>query len=235
LYLTVSIWKGPEEDDGQGDYQLTEPIIDKVNEEPPLSGNEPENGIPFIIPSILVAITLIGIAGSLLVFRIETVRYKWTILLIPLYSKLKKSKIEKGIRFEILGYVKARPGANYSELKRNLDLNDGSLVHHLRVLEREEKIYSKKMGKYKLFYASSYKRKPVIEDYISPFHQRILQIISENPGIVPKKLSAMLDRSQTDISYHLSELSRNGYLERIKKGRNSHYYINNELMALLSS
>ncbi len=226
-----TVWKGPEEEDDEVVPAI--PVPSSLSDDPPsMSQNDPEM-IPFLIPSIVVSFILMSLAGSMVLLRFEPARYSWTLMFIPLYSKLKKSKIEKGVRFEILGYIKARPGANYSELKRNLDLNDGSLVHHLRVLEREEKIYSKKMGKYKLFYASSYKRSPSIEEYISPFHQRILQLISENPGIVPKKLSLMLDRSQTDISYHLSELSRTGYLEKIKKGRNIHYYINKEILISL--
>ncbi|MBN1538840.1 MAG: hypothetical protein JW939_01750, partial [Candidatus Thermoplasmatota archaeon] len=186
---------------------------------------DPEIVPSFVIPTagFIIATGLFGL--SVFGFRSEVFRFRLLGLLIPLYSKLKKSRIEKGTRHEILGYLKAKPGANYSELKRNLDLNDGSLVHHLRVLEREERIYSKKMGKYKLFYVSSYRRQASMRDYISPFQLRILEIILENPGIVPKKLSTILDRTQTDMSYHLGELSRNGLLEKRKKGRNIHYYI----------
>jgi predicted transcriptional regulator len=219
-----TIWKGPEENVEQEIPYL--PAIDYGTDNYPPGNDDEKEIIPFIVPSVVVSVSLILLAGFMAIFRMEPVRYRWALMLIPLYSKLKKSNIEKGVRYEILGYIKAKPGSNYSELKQNLDLNDGSLVHHLRILEREEKIYAKKMGKYKLFYASSYRRNPVMDDYISPFHQRIIQIISENPGIVPKKLSAILDRSQTDMSYHLSELSRNGYLEKIKKGRNIHYYVN---------
>jgi DNA-binding transcriptional ArsR family regulator len=194
---------------------------------------DPEALPPFVLPtaSFIIGTSLLGFA--LFGLRNEAFKLKLLGLLIPLYSKIKKSKIEKGIRHEILGYLKAKPGANYSELKRNLDLNDGSLVHHLRILEREEKIYSKKMGKYKLFYVSSYRRQASIRDYISPFQLRIVELILENPGIVPKKLSRILDRSQTDMSYHLSELSRNGLLEKRKKGRNIHYYIADEYSDIL--
>jgi predicted transcriptional regulator len=189
---------------------------------------------PFILPTagFIIGTTFLGFA--LFGLRSEILRFKLLGLLIPLYSKLKKNKIVKGVRHEILGYLKAKPGANYSELKRNLDLNDGSLVHHLRVLEREEKIYSKKMGKYKLFYVSTYRRQASIRDYISPFQMRIMEIIFQNPGIVPNKLSKILDRSQTDMSYHLGELSRNGLLEKRKKGRNIHYFIRDEFSEVVA-
>lgn len=230
-----TIFSGPENDDNKYQGLPITPIPTGDGDMDPPSGSTNLNIIPVVLPTSIATITIIGLTGIFAGLRIEGIRYKWIGLLIPLYSKLKKSKIEKGIRFEIMGYLKARPGANYSELKRNLDLNDGTLVHHLRVLEKNEKIYSKKMGKYKLFYASSYKRQAAIDDYLSPFHKRIIEIIQSNPGIVPKKLSTMLDRSQTDISYHLSELTRGGFLDKIKKGRHSHYYINNELIELLSA
>lgn len=183
---------------------------------------------PMILPTIGTILGTASVGLTIAGIRNEILRFKFIGLLIPLYSKIKKSKIDKGVRHEILGYLKAKPGANYSELKRNLDLNDGSLVHHLRVLEREEKVYSKKMGKYKLFYVTAYRRESSIADYISPLQMRILDLINKNPGIVPKKLSKILDRSQTDMSYHLSELSRNGLLEKRKKGRHIHYYLSDE-------
>ncbi|MCU0798253.1 MAG: hypothetical protein MUC62_01100 [Candidatus Thermoplasmatota archaeon] len=188
---------------------------------------------PYILPSLALTFSFSLFGAMVFVLRFEPARYKLALVLFPLYSKLKKNKVEVGTRFEILGYLKAKPGANYSELKEILDLNDGSLVHHLRVLEREEKIYSKKMGKFKLFYVASYRRQSTIQSYISPLHKRILEIISQNPGIVPKRLSIILDRSQTDISYHLSELSRIGFLDRKKKGRNIHYFINKDLSGLV--
>jgi predicted transcriptional regulator len=229
-----TIWSGPVigNDDGE-----TEPVT--YEETLPVPVPPPQEDEKYDLPLLLIPTigTIIGTASvgiTITAIRNEILRFKLIGLLIPLYSKLKKNKIEKGVRYEILGYLKAKPGANYSELKRNLDLNDGSLVHHLRILEREERIFSKKMGKYKLFYISSYKRESSIQDYISPLQIRILDIINREPGMVPKKLSRILDRSQTDMSYHLSELSRNGLLEKRKKGRNIHYYVNEEFIGVLS-
>lgn len=224
----------------------TETNLDAVDDDLPMTEKGPPAGQdgepkpwydenPLTLVAVLTAIGIIGLIGGIFGLSRETLRYRMLILFIPLYSKLKKEKIEQGIRYEILGYLKAKPGANYSELKNNLDLNDGSLVHHLKILEREEKIYSKKLGKYKLFYISTYRRQPNIGIYLSPFHKRILEIITTQPGIVPKKLSKILDRSQSDISYHLSELTRNGFLEKRKKGRNIHYYLKDEFMEMLDS
>ncbi|RLF67564.1 MAG: hypothetical protein DRN57_05540 [Thermoplasmata archaeon] len=229
----MTIWSGPTLPVSEEPVSSVPSGGEEEIVEPPMNSDDPSM-LPLLVPSLMISISLITIAGILALIRMEPFRYRWLLLMVPLYSKLKSSGIEKGVRFEILGYLKARPGANYSELKRNLDLNDGTLVHHLRVLEREEKIYSKKMGKFKLFYPSSYRRQALIDEYISPFHKRILEIISDNPGIVPKKLSSILDRSQSDISYHISELSRNGYLEKRRKGRSTHLYINSELLELLS-
>ena len=226
-----TIWKGPETgEDLQGiddPLPVTPVVIPPIPDEPTLI---PPSVIP--MAGVIIGTTFLGLAVFGL--RSEVFRFKFLGLLIPLYSKLKKTKIEKGVRHEILGYLKAKPGAHYSELKRNLDLNDGSLVHHLRILEREEKVYSKKMGKYKLFYVSTYRRQTSIRDIISPFQLRIIEIILQNPGIVPKKLSTILDRSQTDMSYHLTELSRNGLLEKRKKGRNIHYYISKDYSDILA-
>ncbi|MBN1389882.1 MAG: ArsR family transcriptional regulator [Candidatus Thermoplasmatota archaeon] len=224
-------WKGEEIPQKEEVTQEGSPSLPVIISPTP---EEPKIIPPLILPTVgfilgtgLFSLTIFGL-------RSEVLKFKLLGLLIPLYSKIKKSKIEKGTRHEILGYLKAKPGANYSELKRNLDLNDGSLVHHLRVLEREDMVYSKKMGKYKLFYVSSYRRQATIRDYISPFQLRIMEIILQNPGIVPNKLSKILDRTQTDMSYHLGELSRNGLLEKRKKGRNIHYFISEEYSDILT-
>lgn len=229
--LGKTIWIGPITDSFESPQTLDTEI---KTPDPPSSGEQ--HGIPLItIPLLGFTITTTMIAGILLVLKNEPLRFKMMMMAIPLYSKLKKTKIEHGTRFEILGYLKARPGANYTELKENLDLNDGALMHHVRILEREEKIYSKRVGKYKLFYVTSYRREPSLSDYISPVQKRILELIYQNPGIVPKSLSGILDRSQTDISYHLTELSRNGYLEKKKKGKNIHYYLRDEYMESILS
>jgi len=189
--------------------------------------------VPVLVPVIGLTATMFVLGGVLAVMNVEPSRYRILGLLVPLYSKLKRSKIEHGTRYEILGYLKARPGAHYTELKDNLDLNDGSLVHHLRVLEKEDKIYSKRVGKYKLFYVTSYRRETSFGDYLTPFQKRILELILNNPGMVPKNLSRILDRSQTDISYHLTELNRNGILEKRKKGRNIQYFIRDEYIDMI--
>lgn len=226
-----TIWLGPVQNHVEEKQNFDSEIIVL---EPPLS--EEEHGLPTItIPILGFTITTTMLAGILLALKNEPLRFKLLLMAFPLYTKLKKTKIEHGTRFEILGYLKAKPGANYTELKENLDLNDGSLIHHIRILEREEKIYSKRVGKFKLFYVTSYRREPSISDYISPIQKRILELIYKNPGIVPKTLSGILDRSQTDISYHLTELSRNGFLEKKRKGKNIQYYLRDEYMETLLS
>jgi predicted transcriptional regulator len=225
-----TIWIGPE----TGEIKPGGPTETKVVPSIP-SKNEKEDPPSFTIPLLGFTITSTMLAAILLALRNEAFRYKLMMFAIPLYSKLKKEKIEQGTRYEILGYIKARPGSSYTEIKEILDLNDGSLIHHLRILEREDKVYSKKAGKYKLFYVTSYRRKPSPGDFISPFQRRILEVVFSNPGIVPNKLSKILDRSQTDISYHLSELSRNGFLERKKRGRNIQYYIKDEYLDVMMS
>ena len=211
-------------------------IIDREipPEEDPPTSNEISID-PIAIPIGVIASGIMVLLALMFSFTREPVKYRLFMLMIPLYSKLKKDKIEQGVRFEILGYLKAKPGANYSELKRILDLNDGSLVHHLKILDREEKIYSKKLGKYKLFYVSTYRRKASIGSFLTPFHKRLIELIDMEPGIIPKKLAKVLDRSQPDISYHLSELTRNGFLEKKKKGRHTHYYIRDEYKDMITA
>jgi len=177
-------------------------------------------GLPVAVVVIQTFLTLLLFVE---VLHREALRYKLLSLFVPLYSKLKKEKLESGVRWEILGYLKAKPYATYSELKRDLGLTNGTLMHHLRILEREELIRSRRVGKYKIFYHMD-KRMPENFSYLSPIKKRLLEYIMDNPGTVQKSLSRIFKKSQTDLNYHLNELYRMGLIKKKREGKYVKYY-----------
>ena len=60
-------------------------------------------------------------------------------------------------RGQILGYIQSEPGTHYNELKKNLELNNGTLSYHLRVLEREGHIKSLNRGIYKFLFPGNFR------------------------------------------------------------------------------
>jgi DNA-binding transcriptional ArsR family regulator len=74
-------------------------------------------------------------------------------LFVPLYSRIKKDRVlDNFTRGMIYGFIMSNPGVHYNFIKQKLGLNNGSIVYHLTVLERQELIKSERVGLYKRFY-----------------------------------------------------------------------------------
>lgn len=147
----------------------------------------------------------------------EFVFFKY--LLFPLYTRIKKDRVlDNFTRGMIYGYIRAHPGAHYNEIKMKLNLNNGSVVYHLTVLEKQGLIKSEKIGQYRRFY-------PVgrcIEDTgameLDDLQKEILDAINEKPGISQKDISKFVDVSIRGINYHIWLLKKGGYINIIKEG-----------------
>lgn len=115
--------------------------------------DDPDEDHPWLYGVIGVitvgAISFLGVA-----FFREDLRFLILALLTtPLYSRLEKDDIlEQPKRQEIFSYIVNQPGSNLTKLHRELPIGYGTLVHHLKVLEREKHIRSKKEMGRKLFF-----------------------------------------------------------------------------------
>ncbi|MCK5024098.1 MAG: hypothetical protein KAR56_00610, partial [Thermoplasmata archaeon] len=101
------------------------------------------------------AIAAVGFgAAGVAIARNESWKYwLFSVGLAPLYVKLKKGKVlDHFVRGQIFGHIQTNPGSHYNEIKDVLGVANGVLAHHLRTLEREVFIKSKKEGKLKRFY-----------------------------------------------------------------------------------
>jgi len=132
------------------------------------------------------------------------------IMFIPLYTRLRKKDIlDHFIRGEIYGYIKVNPGDNYSTIKRNLDLNNGTLTYHLNVLEREGLIKSWNQGGHKYFYPKGVKipddgvKNPSIRD-------AIMKNVEDSPGISIKDIAAVTGISRQLANYHVRKMAAEG-------------------------
>jgi DNA-binding MarR family transcriptional regulator len=202
--------------------------------------NEPEEdsfiaiiSTPTAIAGItsLLAIGIIGTAlGSTEVGKFRIL----SLLFIPLYTKLHKNKIlDHFTRGRVYEYIRNNPGVHYSEIKRELDLNNGNLTYHLHTLEREELIKSRTSGRFKLFYPTGVKIPSDMEPQVSSIRRQILDIIREHPGISQKELGLMLPtKKQRTISYHIKNMSREGVVELRKDGRETKCYLADKVIEI---
>ena len=57
-------------------------------------------------------------------------------------------------RGRLMGYLTANPGCHFRALMSALDMSNGQITHHLRVLETEEHVWRKSDGRLVRFYPS---------------------------------------------------------------------------------
>lgn len=128
-------------------------------------------------------------------------------LAVNLYSKLsKKDVLDHEIRGLIRGYIIANPGDHYSNIKRNLNLNNGTLAYHLRVLEKHGFIRSEIDGMYRRYYPTEVSVNQVRGNITK--QEEIFNKILERPGITVKDIARELGISRQIVNYHVKNLIR---------------------------
>ena len=153
----------------------------------------------------------------------ENAKYAFLLFFLPMYTKIKRERVlDHFVRGQIFGYVQANPGEHYNAIKDALGLTNGSLAHHLRTLEREQFVKSKRYGLYRRFYPMSY-RMPA-EDAYQPneIQVTILRVIRERPGITQKEIAERLGLSPPTVNYHVSVLADRNLIRVDRQGRSTH-------------
>lgn len=181
-----------------------------------------------IPPEAYTAAAAAGIlsAGGLAIFLNENWRYTFLIPFLPLYTKLRRERVlDHFIRGQIYGYIMANPGEHYNAIKEALGLTNGSLAHHLRTLEREEFVKSKRFGLYRRFYPSYMQLPDENFFHMNDVQRMIVEIIKNSPGISQKEIADRLNVTPPTINYHINILHRNSLVSVVKRGRMTHCFV----------
>ncbi len=179
----------------------------------------------FEVPVVaLAAVTIIFSMGAM-VAATEIGRWSILVLFVPLYTKLRKEKIlDQRTRGLIEGYVTANPGCNYTIIRDNLDLADGTLTYHLQVLEREGYVYSIREGLFRCFYPQGVPPPKRGKLHLSDTQADIIRIVKRIPGITVGEIASAMNRRPNVISYHLKLLREGGLVRMEEDGRHVRIY-----------
>jgi DNA-binding transcriptional ArsR family regulator len=197
--------------------------------EPVIQPEEPKQQEPNLLLPIIAGIVIaIILSTSFFVSGTEVGRFKFfTLFLVPLYTKLHRDEVlDHFTRGQIYGYIKANPGENYNTIKESLELTNGTLSHHLKILETEDYIYSKRDGFYTRFYPKGLKLSILDASQLNKLQKIIFSKVQETPGISQHEIVSTLGASQQVISYNLTKLVRDEILTIDKRGREKIYFIN---------
>jgi len=159
----------------------------------------------------------------------ETGKYKllaFLPLLIPMYTRIQKEDVlDQFVRGQIYGYIKTNPGVHYNQIRRGMDVKNGTLSYHLSVLEKTELIKSRREGlRYRAFYPTGMKFPKEQRFRLTEFQISILNIIKENGGITQKEIAMKLGKKPQTINYNIKVLAQADIIEVIKKGRKTVCY-----------
>ena len=181
---------------------------------------------PAIALAAVAALAVATAAAAALsgVFAVERSRYALLALFLPLYSRLSRDKVlESYNRGRVFEFIELNPGAHFNGILAALGLNNGSLVYHLEVLQREGLVRSRQEGMYRRFYPRGTEPPPLLENGTTEAQQRVLKTIEEMPGITQKELARFLGLRQSTLAYQIERLAAMGYIEGVRVGRHVAY------------
>ena len=193
--------------------------------------NEPKTETnQYNAPKIEISHTVFAISFAGMAFqfrRSENFRYLTFKFFIPMYSRLQKDTLaDEPTRQRLLTTIYTEPGSNFTLLKEKLGLHNGTLAHHLNILETNQMIASHRSGRQRLFFPFGSSNNNDIRHSLitNPTQKDIIQMVKENPGITQSMISQKLGMSRQKINYHVNSLSNNSILKVERQGRITRLY-----------
>jgi len=201
-----------------GRYAVTLKVTDE------LLGLSAEDRLEIAVTSSSNAGLLIVLVGALLVSSAliggtEMLRVPLLTFLFAAVNRRKFRGKEDGVgRGMVLGYIKVHPGDCYMDIKRNLELNAGTLTWHLMKLEKEGIVKSRIEATRKRYYPA--KMPLPMEDggELHEIEKRLLKVVTTDPGLPTKLLAEELGVSSQLALYHIRKLSQKGLLVLERRG-----------------
>ncbi|HLF05947.1 MAG TPA: Ig-like domain-containing protein, partial [Thermoplasmata archaeon] len=150
----------------------------------------------------------------------------WALLAIPaaMLMRIRRDEVlDHFVRGQVFGAIKLKPGISYSEIRRELDVANGTLAYHLHVLMREGFISGRREGVYTCFYAGA--AKGVGKGIrLSPLQHRIIDEMKKEPGVSQSILAERLAEPMKTVHYNVRRMQQSGFVKVEKQGRVSHCY-----------
>ena len=213
-----------------------------------------EEQISPAVVTIGVAVASTGIL-SLLIAGIasnETLRIPatsaglWLLGLVGRTSETSDGRYQRG---RLMGYLTANPGCHFRALMAALEMSNGQITHHLKILEDEGRIWRRADGRLVRFYPYTSNLHPGVLDQDLPMpplspdpnslQGKILRLLDDDGQMkqfpTQAELAHRLDRSQQLVSHHLRTLQKYGLVQKQKSGLKNRYCLTKEAIFLLET
>ncbi len=121
-------------------------------------------------------------------------------------------------RKRISDYIAEHPGSYFNEIKLALDLNVGTMQHHLHVLENQRAVESVRTKGYLYYFPKGHVDKTPLSS-----QQRVMEAIATHKNIRQYELGQLLGLTHATVSYHISNLEKMGLVVKEKLGNEVRY------------
>ena len=207
----------------------------------------------------VVAIAVTGTASAsiiltlvLLISNTESLRIPVTSLGLWMFALVGKTHETSDGRFQrgrLIGYLTANPGCHFRALMAALNMSNGQITHHLRLLENQELIWRINDGRFVRYYPLNNSLYPGMNPDDLPIpplspdpkslQGKILTLLDDEHQLgefpTQSELAKKLEKSQQLISHHLRTLQKFGLVEKRKMGIKNRYKLTKEALFLLET
>ena len=230
--------------------------LEPVNEETEVEVQEVEASEEVFVPvTSVVTVVVTTSVLSLLVAVVATnegLRLPTTVAglwLLGLVGKTHETTDGRYQRGRLMGYLTANPGCHFRALMSALEMSNGQITHHLRILEAEENVWRKNDGRLVRYYPLTNQLNPATNEEdlpvppLSPdpnsLQGKILNLLDQDGDLgefpTQAELAKRLEKSQQLVSHHLRTLQKYGLVERRKMGLMNRYKLTREAIFLLET
>lgn len=142
-------------------------------------------------------------------------------LAVPLYARLRGHELTRHPkRAALLALLRERPGLTTRDLVVSTRMNQGTILHHLRALERGGLVRSKRVGRERAWADKAAGRldRPTLDTLREPMRARIVEALRQAPGLTQRELARALGLSPATVSHHLGALKDAGLVTVRREG-----------------
>ncbi len=147
----------------------------------------------------------------------------------PLFTRFERDTVLGHPRREQLyARILQEPGISLQDLGRATGLSRTAVVHHLRLLEQQHLIISRRVGRSRHYYENGgrygHDQKEAYAILRNDRSKAVAEFIRNHPGTMQKSLCEALSIPPSIAHWHVRRLSEGGLVETIRQGRAVAYF-----------
>ena len=164
--------------------------------------------------------------AAVLALLVAGAAYAWqhiSFFAAAMYTRLSKPDIlDNDVRSRIYDIIRENPGISAREVHRRSEQSWGTVVYHLRQLERHHLVVSRALGRTRNYYENhgKYRGMEVQLACLQSDRARVLaRAIAGTPGITQEQLALASGFPQPTTSYYVRKLKQAGLVVEQREGR----------------